>query len=79
MQPPNNNFHVSVTFYRFYFIIQQSPEHCNLHLLLSCYFNNFSKAQGLSLSEDDAYVLKHVGVLIQNISNKYMVCICWSG
>ena len=41
-----NNFHVLVTFYRLYFIIQQSHEHCNLQLLLSCNFRNFRKAQG---------------------------------
>jgi len=41
MQPPNN-FHILLTFYKPYFIIQQrSHEHFNLLLLLVSNFNKF--------------------------------------
>jgi len=50
MQPPNNNFHILLTFYQLYFITQQrSHEHFNILLLFVSNFNkigNFSKAQG---------------------------------
>ena len=43
MWPPNKQLpHVILTFYRLHFIIQQqSSEHFNLLILLSCNFNNF--------------------------------------
>jgi hypothetical protein len=74
MQPQNNNFHVLLTYINININIrfitgQQSQEHFNLPLLLSCNGNNFinfvtSESTVLILPEDDADALKHTAVLV---------------
>jgi hypothetical protein len=71
MQPKNKNFHVLLTYINIniHFILgQQSHEHFNLPLLLSCNDNNSinfvtSKSTVLILPED-ADALKHTAVLV---------------
>ena len=79
MQPPNNNFHVLLTFYRFYHTTTIMWTFYLL-LLLSCNFNSFNNfvtlaSTRLRLPEDNADASQHVGVLmIHKILLIYICC-----